>query len=80
MEVREKGEVEEVGTPDFLTAVIFVLSSSTKSPLRMLLDGCWMVFVGFTRMELAGFGAIFLFLVMCSLLYLAMLVLCCALR
>ena len=72
-------ELGEVGATDFLTAVIFVPSSSTRSPLRMLLDGTRMVFVGFTRMELVGFGAIFLYLVICSLLYLAMLVLCCAL-
>ena len=71
-------EFGEVGATDFLTAVIFVPSSSTRSPLRMLLDGTWMLFVVFPRMELAGLGAIFLYLVMCSLLYLAMLVLCCA--
>ena len=71
-------EFGEVGATDFLTAVIFVPSSSTRSPLRMLLDGTRMLFVVFTRMELAGLGAIFLYLVMCSLLYLAMLVLCCA--
>ena len=65
-------EISEVG--DFPTAVIFVPSSSTRSPLRMLLGGIWMVF---TRMELADLGAIFSYLVMCSLLYLAMLVLCC---
>ena len=71
-------ELGEVGARDFLTAVIFVPSSSTRSPLRMLLDGTRMLFVFFTRMELAGLGAIFLYLVICSLLYLAMLVLCCA--
>ena len=71
-------ELGEVGARDFLTAVIFVPSSSTRSPLRMLLDGTRMVFVVFNRMELADLGAIFVYLVMCSLLYLAMLVLCCA--
>ena len=71
-------EISEVGARDFLTAVIFVPSSSTKSPLRILFDGNWMVFGVFTRMELADLGAIFLYLVMCSLLYFAMLVLCCA--
>ena len=61
-------ELGEVGARDFLTAVIFVPSSSTRSPLRMLLDGTRMLFVFFTRMELAGLGAIFLYLVICSLL------------
>ena len=69
VEEREvEGELGEVGAPDFLTAVIFVPSSSTRSPLRMLLDGTRMLFVVFTRMELAGLGAIFLYLVICSLL------------
>ena len=71
-------ELGEVGATDFLTAVIFVPSSSTRSPLRILLVGTGMLFGMFTRMELTGLGAIFLYLVMCSLLYLAMLVLCCA--
>ena len=61
-------ELGEVGARDFLTAVIFVPSSSTRSPLRMLLDGTRMLFVFFNRVELAGLGAIFLYSVICSLL------------
>ena len=77
-EIEVEFELGEVGARDFLTAVICVPSSSTKLPLRMLLDGTRILFVFFTRMELAGLGAIFLYLVICSLLYFAMLVLCCA--
>ena len=71
-------ELGEVGARDFLTAVIFVPSSSTRSPLKMLLEGSGMLFGVLNRGELADLGAIFLYLVMCSLLYLAMLVLCSA--